>query len=217
MADTNASAVLDRASFLDLARTRLWPVPPDPDNAGRAGETLAGNPVPREPLTEPHPAAVLVPIIGRPGEVTVLLTQRSAHLSRHPSQIAFPGGRVDAGDGSPLAAALREAEEEVGLARRFVEPIGYLDTLKTPSGFSIVPVVGWVEPGFTLAPNPAEVADIFEVPFHFLMDVGNHQRMMRDGPGGPREVYAMPYGDRHIWGATARIIRNLYERLYGEA
>jgi 8-oxo-dGTP pyrophosphatase MutT (NUDIX family) len=217
MTDAAEPEILDRASFLALARARLWPVPPDPDNAGRAGETLTGKPVPRERLTEDRPAAVLVPVIARPDEVTVLLTQRAAHLRRHASQIAFPGGRVDAGDGSPLEAALREAEEEVGLARRHVEPLGYLDTLRTGTGFSVVPVVGWVEPGFTLVPNPAEVADVFEVPFRFLMDIGNHQRHMRDGPGGAQEVYAMPYGDRHIWGATARIIRNLYEKLYGEA
>jgi 8-oxo-dGTP pyrophosphatase MutT (NUDIX family) len=217
MADAAQPETLDRAGFLALARARLWPVPPDPHNAGRAGETLTGQPVPREPLTEDRPAAVLVPVIARPREITVLLTQRAAHLRRHASQIAFPGGRVDAGDGSPLEAALREAEEEVGLARRYVAPLGYLDTLRTGTGFSIVPVVGWVEPGFTITPDPAEVADVFEVPFRFLMDVGNHQRQMRDGPGGPWEVYAMPYGDRHIWGATARIIRNLYEKLYGEA
>ena len=204
----------DRVTFRALARERLWPTPPSADNAGQAGENRNGQPLPREGLAEARPAAVLVPVVGRGPEVTVLLTQRSAHLRNHASQIAFPGGRVDATDPTPLATALRETEEEVGLARRYIEPLGYLDTLRTPSGFSIVPVVAWVEPGFDLVRNPHEVDDIFEVPFRFLMNAGNHQRMMRDDPGGPREIYAMPYGDRHIWGVTAKIIRNLYEKLY---
>ncbi|CAH1663623.1 CoA pyrophosphatase [Chelatococcus asaccharovorans] len=204
----------DRVTFRALARERLWPTPPSAHNAGRAGENHMGQPLPRERLSEPRPAAVLVPVVGRGPEVTVLLTQRSAHLRNHASQIAFPGGRVDATDPTPLATALRETEEEVGLARRYIEPLGYLDTLRTPSGFSIVPVVAWVEPGFDLVRNPDEVDDIFEVPFSFLMNAGNHQRMMREYPGGPREIYAMPYGERHIWGVTAKIIRNLYEKLY---
>lgn len=204
----------DRAGFRALVRERLWPTPPSADNPGQAGETSAGQPVPRERLHDVHPAAVLVPLVGRGPEITMLLTQRSAHLRSHASQIAFPGGRVDAEDRTPLATALRETEEEVGLARRYIELLGYLDTLRTPSGFSIVPVVAWVEPGFDLVRNPTEVDDIFEVPLRFLMDAANHQRQMRQGPGGPRQVYAMPYGERHIWGVTANIIRNLYEKLY---
>ncbi len=162
-----------------------------------------------------RPAAVLIPVVDH-AEPTVLLTLRASALSSHAGQVAFPGGRIDAEDESPLAAALREAEEEVGLAPAHIQALGYSDLYLTGTGFRIVPVVARVTPGFTLAPNPAEVADTFEVPLAFLMGPENHQRHSREWRGMMRSYYAMPFGDRYIWGVTAGILRNLYERLYLE-
>ncbi|MGA2127252.1 MAG: CoA pyrophosphatase [Xanthobacteraceae bacterium] len=161
-----------------------------------------------------RPAAVLVPIIDRP-EPTILLTLRNADLSDHAGQVAFPGGKIDGPGETPLAAALREAEEEIGLDRRFVEPIGYLDLYMTTLGYRIVPTVARVDPRFELAINPSEVADTFEVPLAFLMQPDNHQRHSREWKGLMRSYYAMPFGERYIWGVTAGILRNMYERLYG--
>jgi 8-oxo-dGTP pyrophosphatase MutT (NUDIX family) len=160
-----------------------------------------------------RPAAVLVGIIDRP-EPTVLLTQRTADLGNHPGQIAFPGGRIEPGDASPAAGALREAEEEIGLAPTLVETIGYLDLFLTFSGFRILPTVARIDPAHKLAINPAEVADAFEVPLAFLMDAQNHALKSRYWKGIIRRYYAMPFGERYIWGVTAGILRNLYERIY---
>jgi 8-oxo-dGTP pyrophosphatase MutT (NUDIX family) len=160
-----------------------------------------------------RPAAVLVPVVAR-AEPMVLLTQRTAHLKDHAGQISFPGGKIDKADASPLAAALREAEEEIGLAADRIEPIGYLDLYLTTFGFRIVPLVARVAPEFSLALNRDEVDDAFEVPLAFLMAPENHQRHSRDWNGLTRHFYAMPFGGRYIWGATAGILRNLYERLY---
>jgi len=157
------------------------------------------------------PAAVLVPVVARP-EPQVLLTQRTPELKSHSGQIAFPGGRIEPGEG-PLAAALREAHEEIGLESKFVEPIGYLDLYLTFSGFRILPLVAHVDPDYALKVNPSEVADAFEVPLQFLMTPGNHQRLKRDWNGIERQYYAMPFHDRYIWGVTAGILRNLYERI----
>lgn len=161
----------------------------------------------------PRPAAVLVPIVAH-DKPTVLLTQRSQHLSTHAGQIAFPGGRIDPGDASPLAAALREADEEVGLPARFATPLGYLDSYLSGTGFRIVPVVALIEPGFTLTINPHEVDEVFEVPLAFLMARENHENRSRVWKGVERHFYAMPFEQRNIWGATAGMIRNLYEKLY---
>jgi 8-oxo-dGTP pyrophosphatase MutT (NUDIX family) len=158
------------------------------------------------------PAAVLIPVVARP-EPTILLTQRSSALPSHSGQIAFPGGKIDPQDGTPLAAALREAEEEVGLDRGFVRPLGYLLPFLSRTGYLITPVVGMVQPGFTLTLNPSEVTDAFEVPLAFLMDERNHQRQTRQLNGRDRVVYAMPYGERYIWGITATILRDLWQRL----
>jgi 8-oxo-dGTP pyrophosphatase MutT (NUDIX family) len=165
-------------------------------------------------MEPPRPAAVLVPIVRRP-ELTVLLTQRSPELRSHAGQISFPGGRVDPDDNGPLACALREAREEIGLLPAYVEPLGYLDSYRTGTGFQVVPVVGLVQPGFTLALDAREVAEAFEVPLRFLMDPANHRRDSRDWRGGRRRFfYAMPYEERYIWGATAGMLRNMHQRLF---
>jgi 8-oxo-dGTP pyrophosphatase MutT (NUDIX family) len=160
-----------------------------------------------------RPAAVLVPIVERE-EPTVLLTQRATHLPDHAGQISFPGGKIEADDESPLAAALREAEEEIGLERRFVDPIGYLDLYMTTLGYRIVPTIARIAPDFRLNLNRSEVDDAFEVPLAFLMAEENHKLHSREWQGMTRTVYAMPFGERYIWGVTAGILRNLYERIY---
>jgi 8-oxo-dGTP pyrophosphatase MutT (NUDIX family) len=162
-----------------------------------------------------RPAAVLSPIIER-DELSVLFTQRTAHLADHAGQISFPGGKIDASDESPAVAALREAEEEIALCRRFVEPIGYLDIRNTPFGYRIVPVLASVRPGFALRLNRDEADDAFEVPLAFLMASQNHKRESRDWNGFTLSLYAIQFGGRNIWGATAGILRNLYARLYRE-
>lgn len=163
--------------------------------------------------TKARAAAVLIPVIRRP-DPTVLLTQRPSAMRSHAGQVAFPGGKVDAEDGTPLNAALREAEEEVGLGRRFVTPLGYLDPYLTGTGFRIIPVVSVVEPGFHLTLNPAEVETAFEVPLAFLMNPANHELRSAEWQGQQRRYYAMPYGERFIWGATAGILHNLYLKFY---
>ena len=160
-----------------------------------------------------RPAAVLVPIVDRP-EPSVLLTQRAAHLSDHGGQISFPGGKIDAADASPLASALREAQEEIGLDRGHIEPLGYLDLYMTTRGFRIVPVIARVTPGFALTLNAHEVDNVFEVPLAFVMDQANMERHSRDWDGITRHFYAITFGERYIWGVTAGILRNLYDRIY---
>jgi 8-oxo-dGTP pyrophosphatase MutT (NUDIX family) len=159
------------------------------------------------------PAAVLVPIVDR-REPTVLLTLRTTELNSHAGQIAFPGGKIDPQDATPLAAALREAKEEIGLAPDLVDPLGYLDLYLTFSGFRILPLVARVDPDYHLTLNRSEVAEAFEIPLAFLMTPENHLRKTRDWKGIIRHYYEMPYGDRFIWGVTAGILRNLYERIY---
>jgi 8-oxo-dGTP pyrophosphatase MutT (NUDIX family) len=160
-----------------------------------------------------RPAAVLVGIVDRP-EPAVLLTVRNADLESHAGQIAFPGGKIEASDASPVAAALREAQEEIGLERGLVDPIGYLDLYLTFSGFRILPTVARVDPGHRLTLNRSEVDEAFEVPLAFLMDARHHALHSRDWKGVIRRYYAMPFGERYIWGVTAGILRNLYERIY---
>ena len=144
---------------------------------------------------------------------TVLLTQRAAHLNDHAGQISFPGGKIDASDASPLDAALREAEEEIGLDRSFIDPIGYLDLYATGFGFRILPTVARVKPGFALTINENEVESAFEVPLSFLMNPDNHQLHSNDFRGIERSYYAMPFAEHYICGATAGILRVLYERI----
>ena len=162
-----------------------------------------------------RPAAVLVGIVARDEGATVLLTQRASHLRQHSGQIAFPGGKIDESDGSPVAAAMREAQEEIGLNARHIEPIGFLDDYFTGTGFRVVPVVAIVSPPFELSINRDEVDDVFEVPVEFLMEPKNHLLHEREAGGVSRRFYAMPFGERYIWGATAGMLRNLYVRLYG--
>ena len=159
------------------------------------------------------PAAVLVPLVLRDSGVTVLLTQRTAHLHNHAGQISFPGGRVDQGDTDHVAAALREAEEEVGLTSAQIEVVATLATYRTGTGFRIEPVVGLVTPPLNLKLDDFEVADVFEVPLEFLLDESNWRRESKEFNGRLRHFWAMPWRDRYIWGATAGMIVNLKHRL----
>jgi 8-oxo-dGTP pyrophosphatase MutT (NUDIX family) len=184
-----------------LAHPPLW-VPELPDDLRQRFPTL-------------RRAAVLVPLVRRPDGLTVLLTQRTEHLSNHAGQVSFPGGRAEEDDSSPIETALRETEEEIGLTRRHVEIIGVLPDHVTASAYIVTPVVGLVTPPFDLTAESNEVADIFEVPLRFLMDGMNHQIMSFDLPdgGGRRSFYAMPYERFFIWGATAGMLRNLFHLL----
>ena len=159
-------------------------------------------------------AAVLVPVVDDGEDARVIFTQRTAALRKHSGQIAFPGGAVDAEDADAEEAALREAEEEIGLARHFVEPVARLPHYKALSGFSITPVLAVVRPGFDLSPNPAEVDRVFDVPLSFLMDPRNHAQGSGVWLGSERHYYRMPYEGHNIWGITAGIVRVIYERLY---
>ncbi|MBM3732736.1 MAG: CoA pyrophosphatase [Acidimicrobiia bacterium] len=160
-----------------------------------------------------RPAAVLVPIVARAPEPTVLFTLRTAHLVHHAGQISFPGGHMEPGDTRAEDAALRETEEEVGLARRHIRVIGRLDRYVTRTGFDVTPVVGVVTPPFAVAPDAEEVADVFEVPLYFLLDPANHLLDSRTVEGTVRRFYAMRWRERYIWGATAGMLMNLYEFL----
>lgn len=167
------------------------------------------------PSTALRSAAVLVPLINRAEGMSVLLTQRTAHLSAHAGQISFPGGRVEATDQDAVEAALRETEEEVGLTRDHVSVIGRLDTYVTGTGFEVTPVVGIVSVPFPLSLDPFEVAEAFEVPLHFILDPSNHRRMTRVFEERTRVFFVLPFENRYIWGATAGMLVNLAEVLTG--
>lgn len=170
--------------------------------------------VPEDELPEKlTPAAVLMPLIDRADGMTVLLTQRTAHLSAHAGQISFPGGRFEAGDGTPENTALRETEEEIGLTRAHVEVLGRLSVRETGTGYRVVPVVGVITPPFPIAPDPHEVAEVFEVPLSFVLDPANHRFETRIMSGVQRQFYSVLYGDYYIWGLTARLLVNLSQRL----
>lgn len=188
----------------DLARLRAC-LAPQPGEAETVLEDGLGN----ELLT---PAAVLVPIVLREPGPTLLLTERTAHLRDHAGQVSFPGGRIEPGDASQRHAALRETEEEVGLAPRHVEVVGYLPDYRTSTGFAVTPVVAFVTPPFLLRPDPFEVAEVFEVPLSFLFDPANHRQHEIFWRGRQRRFHAMPYDGHFIWGATAGMIVSLYRR-----
>ncbi len=162
------------------------------------------------------PAAVLVPVIDRPEGLTVLFTQRTAHLNDHAGQVSFPGGRCEETDPTPVFTALRETEEEIGLDPALVEVLGLLPEYRTGTGFSVTPVVGLIRPPFELRPDSFEVAEVFETPLDFLLDPANRQRHSMEIGGVLRHYYAMPYAGYFIWGATAGMLVSLHRLLYGE-
>jgi len=195
--------------------TTCLSLPPSAGTTRKRGD-FDLNPVGGEPLDrvrDLRPAAVLVAIIERAAGLQVLFTRRADHLSAHPGQVSFPGGRAHEDDADEIATALRETEEEVGLRREFVRVAGALDPYETGTGFSIKPIVGFVREGFVLVPDTSEVAEIFEVPLRFLMDPTNHERHMGVWQGRERHYYAMNFDGHYIWGATAGMLINLYERL----
>jgi 8-oxo-dGTP pyrophosphatase MutT (NUDIX family) len=216
-----SGALSSAAEFRALARGKLHVAPSEAIFDPRTGKSWGRSDFDLNPelladiavMEPPRPAAVLVPVVARP-ELTVLLTQRTQNLPTHAGQIAFPGGKMEADETDPITTALREAKEEIGLDAAFIEPLGFLDSYRSGTGFHIIPVVALVRPGFTLAPDPSEVADAFEVPLSFLMDPHNHQQHSREWRGRRRYYYAMPYGERFIWGATAGMIKNMHERLF---
>src|SRR4051794_12643315 len=220
MMQTSQPPLLVGRDFFDKARAKLTLDIP-PALTDHAITDFPRGDLDRDPLAweqagvqATRPAAVLVPVVDHP-EPGVLLTMRTSDLPSHAGQIAFPGGKMDATDATPLAAALREAEEEIGLSAALIDPIGYLDLYLTFSGFRILPVLARVIPNYQLTINASEVADAFEVPLAFVMDTANHARKSRDWKGVTRHYYEMPFGERYIWGVTAGILRNLYEKIYG--
>lgn len=225
------TAPIDRVDH-DLPAVPWAHLQPDALRARFAQPPVWTPEVEREPQFSnraPAQAAVLVPIVMRghnAGEPTVLLTQRTAHLSTHSGQIAFPGGKVDAEDANAQATALREAHEEVGLDPRHVQVIGELPLYVTGSSFWVTPVIGLVSPDFELQPNPDEVDDVFEVPLAFLMNPAHHRQHSMAWQGAQRQWFSMPYQEtriradgqqelveRYIWGATAAMLRNFYRFL----
>jgi len=222
--DTPLDEIADpftEAGFRALARRGLNAEPSEAIFDPRSGQALGPSDWDLNPelkgdlavMTPPRAAAVLVPIMLRPS-LTVLFTQRSQDLPSHSGQISFPGGKVEPGDASALGCALREAREEIGLTPDFVEPLGYLDSYRTGTGFLITPAVALVRPDFAMQIDAREVAEVFEVPLAFLMDEANHRKASREWRGRQRSYYAMPYGGRYIWGATAGMLKNMHQRLF---
>jgi len=217
----SSSDPFTEAGFRALARRGLNTAPSEAIFDPCSGQALGSSDWDLNPelkgdlavMPPPRPAAVLVPIMLRE-TLTVLFTQRTQDMPSHPGQISFPGGKVEASDADALQCALREAHEEIGLTADHVEPLGYLDSYRTGTGFLITPAVGLVRPGFTMALAAAEVAEVFEVPLSFLMDEANHEKAQREWRGRQRHYYAMPYDGRYIWGATAGMLKNMQLRLF---
>ena len=217
-ADLAIAAFTTLDDFFARAEARLSLAPPN--LSGPPPATARGDHAPDAARAAPpsartlRPAAVLIGVVSRP-EAGIIMTRRAAHLREHSGQVALPGGKIDAGDASPLAAALREAHEEIGLDPAFVAPIGYLEPYLTGTGFRVVPVLARVSPLFEPVIDRREVDAVFEAPLAFLMSPENHRREAREWGGALRHYYSMPWQDHHIWGATAGMIRALRERLYG--
>src|SRR6187399_198009 len=190
-------------SFSPAAIAALLRLPPPPADAAdlHMGDIVDG--------TKVNDAAVLVPLVARKGRVSLLFTQRTPHLAAHAGQISFPGGRIETNDASREDTALRETEEEIGLAREHVEVLGRLPEYSIPSGFRITPVVGWINAPFDTLPDPFEVADIFEAPLEFFLEVARYQRHEYHFNGRHRHYVAIPYEGRYIWGATAGMLLSL--------
>jgi 8-oxo-dGTP pyrophosphatase MutT (NUDIX family) len=165
---------------------------------------------------ERTPAAVLVPLVRRVEGVQVLLTRRTDGMRTHAGQVSFPGGRIDPGDADAIDAALRETQEETGIDRRLIQPFGFLDSFETVSGYCVTPLVGEIDASYVLAPDPNEVAEVFEVPLAFLLDASNLKRHSIDWQGKEREIYEFHHGGRRIWGATAAMLVNLQRRIERE-
>lgn len=219
-ATVSAPAVAASREFLARARARLTLEVPDaltdPTKPAKRGDMdLDPDLWVRAGVSATRPATVLIGIVARP-EPAILFTQRSAHLPSHPGQISLPGGKIDDADPSPFEAAVREAHEEIGLDPALVEPVGYLDLYLTMSGYRVLPAVGLVQPSYRLELNANEVDDAFEVPLAFLIEPANHLLKRWEWRGIARDYYEMPYEGRRIWGVTAGILRNLYERVYGD-
>ena len=206
------------AELREWIAQRLDPIDDGEPSAATVQTDYDMNPwIPVDPAAPLTPAAVLVGLVERDAGLTVILTRRSDTLRTHSGQVALPGGRRDLGE-TAWQTALREAEEEVGLDPAYVDLVGLMTPYRTGTNYVITPVVGFVRPGFTLTPNPHEVADIFETPFGFLMDPSNYEeRELQTADGVTRRFYAATHEDRYIWGVTAFLLRSLYERLYGAA
>ena len=209
---------LDVDSLMSLIRCRLYGEPSQLIEDWRYGVL---SPERRAALqrffpAEPVPAAVLIPLIARDEGLHVILTERARHLTHHGGQVSFPGGRWEQADASAVAAALREAQEEIGLARERVEVIGYLPDHLIISGYRVTPVVGLVQPPIDLTIDPSEVAKIFEVPLQFILDPRNHLPRQREFQGEQMELIDLRYGDHTIWGATAGMLLTLRRLLVGE-
>lgn len=223
IAPGDANSGFSEARFRALAAGRLLATPTEAVFDPRSGKTWGRSDWELNPemladfevMEPPRPAAVLVPVIAR-DELTVLLTQRPQSMKTHAGQISFPGGKMEKTDADHMAAALREAEEEIGLDAAYIETLGYLDMYRTGTGFNVAPVVAIVRPDFKLRIDAREVEEAFEVPLGFLMNAANHQKLSRPWRGRDRHFYAMPFGERYIWGATAGMIKNLHQRLFPE-
>ena len=205
--------------WLERLRRSLAAAPDhEPSRWHIAGRPLSAEPAVREAMPAvPRAAAVLVPIIDRPGAPSLLLTARAGHLRHHAGQISFPGGGVEASDADMVAAALRETREEIGIDARYIEPLGFMPDQVVLTGFRITPVVALLRPDFTLQIDTAEVAEVFELPLEFLADAGNFRPVRRVLRGVEVTLNDLNYKGRVIWGATAGMLQVLHAALRRES